>query len=312
MAETSMTEAEVITMISGLQDELEGLQRMLAELRGVPSVAQGALSDEERERRHQEDLQRIRGFRLMDDVFMNACFDGFTEGAELLLRVILDMPDVRVSSVRTQRLLKNLAGRDVQLDLDAVDGEGRRHNVEVQRSDAGASVERARYHSSMLDASLLRPSEDFRALPETYVVFITEGDVLGGGLPRHAVDRVVKETGLPFGDREHIVYVNGEDTDPSTELGRLMHDFSCTDPGDMHSELLAGRVRHYKEDEEGIATMCKVLEDVRVEAERRTVAVVIQKIMTNLKMTSDEAMDVLEVPKDQRAAYAALVGQSRR
>ena len=42
----------------------------------------------EQEKLHQEDLQRLRGLRLIDDDFMNACFDGYTEGVELLLRII--------------------------------------------------------------------------------------------------------------------------------------------------------------------------------------------------------------------------------
>ena len=31
------------------------------------------------EQQHQEDLQRLRGFRLIDDDFMNACFDNKEE-----------------------------------------------------------------------------------------------------------------------------------------------------------------------------------------------------------------------------------------
>ena len=44
----------------------------------------------DKERLHEEDLQRIRGFRLIDDDFMNACFDDNIEGTELLLRIILN------------------------------------------------------------------------------------------------------------------------------------------------------------------------------------------------------------------------------
>ena len=32
-------------------------------------------------------------------------------------------------------------------------------------------------------AYLLKPGEDFKDLPETYVIFITENDVIGGNLP---------------------------------------------------------------------------------------------------------------------------------
>ena len=60
------------------------------------------------ERLHQEDLQRIRGFRLIDDDFMNACFDNNIEGTELVLRIILNRNDISVKSVKTQKLMKNL------------------------------------------------------------------------------------------------------------------------------------------------------------------------------------------------------------
>ena len=65
--------------------------------------------------------------RLIDDDFMNACFDGYTDGAELLLRIILNKPDIRVKSVKTQRRMKNLLGRDICLDIDADDEAGREY-----------------------------------------------------------------------------------------------------------------------------------------------------------------------------------------
>lgn len=76
--------------------------------------------------------------RLIDDDFTNACFDGYTEGAGLLLRIILGKPDIRVRSARTQSRMKNLLGRDICLDIDA-DDDGKKYNVEVQRADKGAS-----------------------------------------------------------------------------------------------------------------------------------------------------------------------------
>ena len=37
------------------------------------------MTEEMIERKHQEDLQRIRGFRLLDDDFMTKVFDGNPE-----------------------------------------------------------------------------------------------------------------------------------------------------------------------------------------------------------------------------------------
>ena len=81
------------------------------------------------------------------------------------------------------------------------------------------------------------PSTEFEELPETYVIFITENDVLGGNRPIYHINRIIEETGKAFDDGAHIIYVNGEYQDDSP-LGLLMHDFSCKNPADMHYKLL--------------------------------------------------------------------------
>lgn len=224
----------------------------------------------DKEQQHQEDLQRLRGFRLIDDDFMNACFDDNIEGTELILRIILDKPDLSVKSVKTQKVMKNLLGRDIWLDIDATDSKNAEFDIEIQRADKGADRKRARYHSSILDAHLLRPNDDFKDLPETYVIFITENDVIGGNLPIYTIERQITNMGQPFNDGEHIIYVNGADKNSATELGKLMHDFFCTDPSDMHFKQLADKVRYFKEDEKGVAAMCKVMEDMRNETAEQT------------------------------------------
>ena len=88
---------------------------------------------------------------------------------------------------------------------------------------------------------------------------------MGDALPIYHINRMVEETGKKFQDEAHIIYVNGAYRDESP-LGILMHDFSCTDPNDITYEVLAERVRYFKEDEEGVAAMCKAMEDMRNEA----------------------------------------------
>lgn len=232
-----------------------------------------------------------------------------TDGAELLLRIILNKPDLRVKSVKTQRRMKNLIGRDICLDIDADDDAGKEYNIEVQRADKGADKKRARYHSSILDAHLLSPGDDFSDLPETFVIFITENDVIGKGKPLYRIERKIEEVDEPFDDGEHIIYVNGADKNASTELGKLMHDFFCTDPDDMHYKALADKVRYFKEDEKGVAAMCKVMEDMRFENTKQVMEKNILSIMKNLKLTVEQAMDALSVPQAQREMYAGLVGK---
>ncbi len=250
-----MTEQEILQQMDDLQAKLDEIRAGI-----VAFPVDTCMSEIEKEKRHQEDLQRLRGLRLIDDDFMNACFDGYTDGAELLLRIILNKPDLRVKSVKTQRRMKNLIGRDICLDIDADDDAGKEYNIEVQRADKGADRKRARYHSSILDAHLLQPGDDFSNLPETFVIFITENDVIGKGKPIYSIERRIDDTDELFDDGEHIIYVNGADKDASTELGKLMHDFFCTDPDDMHYRELADKVRYFKEDEKGVAAMCKEIQ----------------------------------------------------
>ena len=222
---------------------------------------------EQIDQQHQEDLQRLRGFRLLDDDFLTKCFEGDPQYIQLVLRIVLEMPDLVVVDVRTQVFVENLLKRSVRLDILATDGTGRKINVEIQRSDKGAGRKRARYNSSMMDANLLQKGEYFDDLPETYVVFITEHDVIGRGKPLYHIGRYIFDTDEVFHDGSHILYVNGEYRD-ETPLGKLMHDFSCTDPADMYYDVLAERVRFFKESKEGIAIMCKVMEDMRNESLR--------------------------------------------
>lgn len=218
------------------------------------------------ERKHEEDMRRIRGLRLMDDDFMSKVFED-KECAEFLLKVILERDDLTIHEVHGQHDLNNLQGRSVRLDILAVDEANRAYNIEVQRSDHGAGVKRARYNSSLLDANLTQKGDAYSALNETYVIFITEHDVLKRNLPIYHIDRVIRETGEDFGDEAHILYVNSQIRD-ETRLGRLMHDFTCKNPDEMCYPVLANRVRYFKEDTKGVATMCRAFEEVREESLR--------------------------------------------
>ncbi len=217
--------------------------------------------EKDRERKRQEILQRIKGLRLIDDEFMTKCFEDNVECTELVLRIIMDKDDLIVKSARTQYTLKNLQGRSVRLDILADDSFNRKYNIEVQKSKKGAGYKRARYNSSLMDANAILPGDDVELLPENYVIFIIESDLFKMDLPVYHIDRMVEETGLPFGDASHILYVNGSyrGDDP---LGMLMHDFSCTEAGDMHYGVLSERVHYFKRTEEGVKAMSEAMEEL--------------------------------------------------
>ena len=160
-------------------------------------------------KKQEADLQRIRQFRLIDDVFMNKVFED-KSCVELLLQIILDRTDLHVENVNLQHGISNL---------------------------------------------------QYENLKETYVIFITENDVMQAGHPIYHIDRIVKETGKNFNDEAHIIYVNAQIQD-ETALGKLMHDFFCVNADNMKYSILAERVRYFKETKKGVVDMSSVMEEL--------------------------------------------------
>ena len=253
---------------------------------------------EQVDQKYQEDLQRLRGFRLLDDDFLTKCFEGDTASIELVLRIVLEKPDLKVLDVRTQVFVENLLNRSVRLDILATDSTGAKLNVEVQRSDKGAGRKRARYNSSMMDANLLKKGEDFDKLSETWVIFITENDVMEKGLPLYPIERCFLGTGERFEDGSHILYVNGAYRG-DTPIGKLMHDFSCTDAADMYYGILADRVRFFKESKEGIEIMCRAMEDMRNQTLKEGMINVAKKMLEDGTITLEKIAEFVGLSVDE-------------
>ncbi len=200
----------------------------------------------------------------MDDDFFTVCFDGDKECTQFILRILLDKDDLTVVEVKTQYSVKNLRGHSVILDAFATDSRGMKYDIEIQRADKGASPKRARYNSSLIDDQILIAGDSYDVLPETYVIFITENDVIGKGRPIYHIERMITETGDLFEDGSHIVYVNAAYRDDS-QLGKLMYDFSCANPNQMNYSVLSQKTRYFKEDTKGVTHMCKIMEEVKAE-----------------------------------------------
>ncbi len=219
--------------------------------------------------RRQQILESIQHLRLADSVLAQLFFRQDKESTQLLLRIVMDKPNLLVREVRTEELLPNLGRHAVRLDVLATDENGTRYNIEMQLDPRRASAQRLRYYASVLDASLLPEGEDYEQLPEgedyeqlpeVWVIFICDFDPLGRTRPLyHFVRRDVEEN-TDMNDGSHLVYVNGTVQDAGTALADLMHDIFCADPARMRIKALAHAVRQYKSSKKGIQEMSGVLE----------------------------------------------------
>ena len=242
---------------------------------------------------------------LFDDDLMSHVFDKNIEATELLLRIILE-EDIKVIRVDGQDELKNplVDGRNITLDVHAVDSRGKEIDIEVQGDAKGAIVKRARFHSSMVDVRMLKASQDFKKLRDSYVIFIYKKDKLKKGLPIYHIDRYVRETGENFEDGSHIIYVNGSYRGDD-EIARLIEDFHQKDAEDIHNKVLADGVKHFKETEEGREIMCESVKEFAREyakeyADEHDVKKV-KKLMENLQLTLEQALNALDIHGASRA-----------
>lgn len=112
-------------------------------------------------------------------------------------------------------------------------------------------------------SDMIKANDNFTELPITYVIFITENDVIGKNRLIYRFDRTDEETGCKLDDGTHIIFVNGayNNADDSSELAKLVHDFLCNDPDKMYIPQFAEKARFFKETRKGELNMCRLMEE---------------------------------------------------
>ena len=252
---------------------------------------------------NEEYREKLKQLTLFDAILFRKVFDLNIPAAEVLLRTIMENDKIKVARCKTEYTVTGLASHSVQLDLLAKDEHGRFFNVEVQTESSGAPPQRARYYVGAVDTGHFPKGDDYHTLFDTYVIFITKEDVLGKGLPIYHVQRRINETGDSFNDGSYIIYVNGEIANDNTALSRLIHDFSCLESKDIYNETFKECIKRYKETEEGIQTMCAVMEELKLE----TLIEVIKNLKTTQHWTNEQALTALNIDKSKWPRIIALL-----
>jgi len=162
----------------------------------------------------EENLERIRRFTPMSDLFMHEMFKDNLELTEYVLNVVMERVtgkrDVKLVQEETERLNASLnGGKSTVHDVYGVDTLKRKHNLEVQQENAGASPKRGRYYGSKIDQDSLKAGQEYSEVPESNVIFFTGEDYYREGLPVYIVERMVNMKKL-YGDELNIIYVNTE------------------------------------------------------------------------------------------------------
>lgn len=242
----------------------------------------------------QEKVGRVQELRLLDDVF----FEVFAEdipACQEILRTILEDDQLIVEDVIVQKSERNLYGRSARLDALCSLGNGSKCNIEVQRSDNGNHLKRARFNASVITTRSLDPGQCFDDVLELYIIYISEFDFLGGGLTTYHVDKVIRENGMIVDDGLHEIFVNTVIKDGS----RISDLMTCFSSKEVHSTEFPAVTKRFNElKNEGGASavsdvMDKYLDEARKEERLKAIQKMIQKgldkkFISSLDYTEEE------------------------
>ena len=78
--------------------------------------------------------------------------------------------------------------------------------------------------------------------------------------------------------KAHIRFVNGEYRGDDA-MGKLMHDFHCTNPDDMFYDELREAVSYFKKEPKGVNAMCEIMREFERESRNKER----ESIMRNLR-----------------------------
>ena len=255
--------------------------------------------------------EKIKRLRPIDDKFMTILMSD-KEVVQELIDVIHDTHETILHN-ETQKHINNLLGRSVRYDI-FLQTDNCYIDIEMENSEKRATPKRVRLYSSLMDATITYPRQEFDTIDDSEIIFITENDVMGDGLQVYHVDNIIRETKKPYDDGRRITYINAS-ADVDNAIGRYMKDIKCSHPDDIYHKVLRKKTKYYKEDEEGVNFMCAIWDEVKEEgfAEGKAEGVAeakassIRSLMKKMKLSILEAMEILDISIDDYDRYKELI-----
>ncbi|WP_289116205.1 hypothetical protein, partial [uncultured Dubosiella sp.] len=152
-------------------------------------------------------------------------------------------------------------------DLFVEDMEGNLYNFEIENGRR-ALGQRALFNLSVLVSHMVKPNEPFCALNESWVVFLTRKDFMRRNEPFYTYEWFDRKWKRILHTKAHIRFVNGEYRGDDA-IGKLMHDFHCTNPDDMFYDELREAVSYFKKEPKGVNAMCEIMREFEKESRNK-------------------------------------------
>ena len=236
----------------------------------------------------EEKIEQVKNFRPIDDTFFEVLADDIGVCQEML-RIILEDEKLIVKDVIVQSSERNLYGRSVRLDALCILGNGKKCNVEVQRSNKDHHLKRVRFNASVITVRDSQTDDKFEETIDLIVVYISEFDIFKRGRVIYHVDSVIRETQEKVDDGLERVFVNTTVKDGTT-ISEYMDCFLQKEIDNAKFPKLTNRVHYLKHEEGGVQKMCEVMEQYSKKA--------VKKATKQANITAIKNMLEFKIPKE--------------
>ena len=187
-----------------------------------------------------EKEEKVKDLRPIDDVFFEVLANDVNFCQEML-QILLEDKNLVVKDVVVQSSERNLYGRSVRLDALCVLGNGKKCNVEVQRSDNDDHLRRVRFNAASI------------------AVKDSQEDIFKADRVLYHVDSTIRETGNRVDDGLYRVFVNTEVKDGTT-VSEYMECFLKKEVNNSKFPAFTKRMNALKHEERGLNAVCEVME----------------------------------------------------
>ena len=275
-------------------------------------------------------MKQLKDLTLLDKFLFDETMD-HPEAHEALLQIILGREGLKLMTPsQTEKEFRTMPWlRSIRVDVYALDQSGTVYDTEMQAEHRTDLAKRSRYYQGLIDSSLLEPgSVSFNKLNNTYIIMITPYDLFGESKYCYTFVPCCKEDkSVELLDGSIRIFLNTKGTnndEVSQELIDFLHYVESTDEkiavtskSDRIKQIHACVSRIKSSEEAGVKYMQKWEEKIierekalaegrqegRQEGKSEMIISSMHKLMEKMNMTAAEALDFLEVPKDEWERY---------
>ncbi len=290
--------------------------------------------------RHYKPLEEMD---VIDDFLFTEIMSDEKKGKELCRMIISTVlgREVGEISFTPQKIIPGISERShgIRMDVYVIEkkeeNDGKRPDINVYDVEPDKRVshreglpKRSRYYGDLIDVQVMKSGIDYELLPDLVMIFILSYDPFGENAMYYEVGNIIKtHPNIPYYDgiRRIFLFVDGELPEGAGEekkqLKNLLNYIGHSTEAnvtDQNTKKLDDIVRSMKADEETEGRRMKswdIERDIREEsreegrAEAYTDALLnsIRKLMKNMKLSAQQAMDTLEIPESEQATYRAML-----